>query len=35
MLGFYNYTVVLTYVGMLTGFAGILFAAGGQVSLAL
>ena len=35
MLGFYNYTVVLTYVGMLTGFAGILFAAGGQVSPAL
>ncbi len=22
-LGFYNYTVVLTYIGMLTGFAGI------------
>ena len=35
MLGFYNYTVVLTYVGMLTGFAGILIAAGGQVSPAL
>lgn len=30
MLGFYNYTVVLTYVGMLTGFADILFAAGGR-----
>lgn len=23
MLGFYNYTVILTYLGMLTGFAGI------------
>ena len=32
MLGFYNYTVVLTYVGKLTGFSGLLFAAGGQVS---
>lgn len=26
MLGIYNYTVVLTYVGMLSGFAGISFA---------
>ena len=24
LLGFYNYTVVLTYIGMLTGFAGII-----------
>ena len=23
MLGFYNYTVILTYLGMLTGFYGI------------
>ena len=23
MLGFYNYTVILTYLGMLTGFSGI------------
>ena len=26
MIGIYNYTVVLTYVGMLSGFAGITFA---------
>ena len=26
MLGVYNYTVILTYVGMLSGFSGILFA---------
>ena len=25
-LGYYNYTVVLTYIGMLTGFIGIVFA---------
>lgn len=25
MLGFYNYTVVLTYIGMLSGFFGILY----------
>ena len=24
MLGIYNYTVILTYLGMLSGFAGIL-----------
>ena len=23
MLGVYNYTVILTYIGMLTGFTGI------------
>ncbi len=26
LLGFYNYTVVLTYIGMLTGFVGIAYA---------
>ena len=26
MLGIYNYTVILTYLGMLSGFSGILFA---------
>lgn len=26
LLGYYNYTVILTYIGMLTGFAGILYA---------
>jgi CDP-diacylglycerol--serine O-phosphatidyltransferase len=35
MLGFYNYTVILTYLGMLTGFAGITFAFGGSIRAAL
>ena len=35
MLGFYNYTVILTYLGMLTGFAGITFACGGNINAAL
>ena len=26
MLGCYNYTVILTYIGTLSGFAGITFA---------
>lgn len=26
LLGFYNYTVVLTYIGMLSGFTGIVYA---------
>lgn len=26
LLGYYNYTVVLTYIGMLTGFTGIVYA---------
>ena len=35
MLGIYNYTVILTYLGMLSGFAGILFAFEGQLWVAL
>ena len=35
MLGIYNYTVILTYLGMLTGFAGITFASGGDTKKAL
>ena len=35
MLGFYNYTVILTYIGMLTGFFGILFAMEGNTQAAL
>lgn len=35
MLGIYNYTVILTYIGMLTGFAGILCAMDGDVHAAL
>ncbi|MDD5954379.1 MAG: CDP-alcohol phosphatidyltransferase family protein [Firmicutes bacterium] len=30
MLGFYNYTVILTYIGLLVGFGGILSAMGGN-----
>ena len=35
MLGYYNYTVALTYLGMLTGFAGITFSIRGDVHGAL
>ena len=35
MLGIYNYTVVLTYVGMLTGFAGVIHTMSGDIHAAL
>ncbi|MBR0208736.1 MAG: CDP-alcohol phosphatidyltransferase family protein [Oscillospiraceae bacterium] len=35
MLGFYNYTVILTYVGMISGFCGIIFVLGGRLREAL
>ncbi len=35
MLGFYNYTVLLTYLGMLTGFTGIICASSGNIRGAL
>lgn len=35
MLGFYNYTVILTYIGMLSGFVGITSAMSGNVHAAL
>ncbi len=35
MLGTYNYTVLLTYIGMLAGFRGIAFAMEGQPRAAL
>lgn len=35
MLGVYDYTVVLTYIGMLTGLTGIGFAMGGRLPWAL
>ena len=35
LLGFYNYTVVLTYIGMLVGFAGIMQAMEGKFHCAL
>ena len=35
MLGFYNYTVVLTYIGMLFGFDGVIHAMRGDVHTAL
>ena len=35
MLGFYNYTVILTYVGMLSGMTGIAFTMNGDLHSAL
>ena len=35
MLGIYNYTVILTYLGMLSGFAGVLCVVDGKADLAL
>ena len=35
MLGIYNYTVILTYLGMLSGFSGILFVLGGNIWAAI
>lgn len=35
LLGYYNYTVVLTYVGMLVGFAGILYVLWGRIAAAV
>ena len=35
MLGVYNYTVILTYIGMLMGFTGIAGAMGGHLHTAL
>lgn len=35
MIGFYNYTVILTYLGMLSGFAGIICVFEGNIHAAL
>lgn len=35
MLGFYNYTVILTYIGMLTGFYGVALTMSGDRTMAL
>lgn len=35
MIGFYNYTVILTYIGFACGSVGIYFAANGQTNIAL
>ncbi len=35
MLGYYNYTVVLTYLGMLSAFAGITYVMNGNIHTAL
>ena len=35
MIGFYNYTVILTYIGLLSGFGGILCASSGNLKAAL
>ena len=35
MIGFYNYTVILTYIGTIFGFTGITFVLGGDIKSAL
>lgn len=35
LIGYYNYTVVLTYIGMLVGFMGIVFASANKTSQAI
>ena len=35
LCGYYNYTVLLTYLGMLSGFTGIVFATEGQLRKAM
>ena len=35
MIGFYNYTVILTYIGAISGFSGILFTMKGNLYAAL
>lgn len=35
MIGIYNYTVILTYLGMISGFTGILCITSGNVKMAL
>ena len=35
MIGYYNYTVILTYIGTLFGFVGITFIWGGDLRTAL
>lgn len=35
MIGFYNYTVILTYIGTVCGFAGITYMANGNLKMAL
>ena len=35
LIGYYNYTVILTYIGILVGFAGILFATKNNINYSL
>ncbi len=35
LLGYYNYTVILTYIGMITGFLGIVYTLRGNITAAL
>ena len=35
LIGFYNYTVILTYIGVLLGFAGVLFTMNSRVMAAV
>ena len=34
MIGYYNYTVILTYIGTLFGFIGITYTWGGNLKMA-
>lgn len=35
MIGYYNYTVILTYIGTFFGFAGVIYSFSGNVKMAL
>lgn len=35
MIGFYNYTVILTYIGMLCGFGGLMYISNGDLKMSL
>jgi len=35
MIGYYNYTVILTYIGMISGFMGITYVLNGNIKYAL
>ena len=35
MIGFYNYTVILTYIGMLCGFGGLVYISNGDLKMSL
>ena len=35
MIGYYNYTIILTYIGTFFGFLGIVFISGDDLKMAL